>query len=377
LTGLGFTRYNLSRDGSGLPVVKIAIRSRDTSMYESRKKLYAQLEKERQSKVLVYVTGDRRQLETKISSEVLDFFTEHLDNTTAHLKKAYRCKKISLILYSRGGETLAAWSIVNLIRQFTEYLEVIVPSKAHSAGTLICLGANSIVMTKQATLGPIDPSVNTPLNPQIAGAPPNARFPVSVEDLNGYVEFCRATVKRQTDMKVFLAALSEKVHPLVLGNAYRARSQIRMLAKKLLTHQQLEPAKAESLLKFLCGESGSHDYTINRKEAREELGLPVEEPSEGLYKLISSIYNDIASELELTSPFDPNSLLGADNSKNYTFTRALIESIAGGSDVFLSEGILTKTKIPAGMPGLPGMPGMVQEGIQDARSFEGWRHKDG
>jgi hypothetical protein len=345
-------------------------------MYGSRKTLYAELEKERQSKVLAIVTGDRRQLETKISSEVLDFLTGHLDSTTEHLKTAYKCKKISLVLYTRGGETLSAWSIVNLIRQFTEYLEVIVPSKAHSAGTLICLGANSIVMTKQATLGPIDPSVATLLNPQIAGHPPNARFPVSVEDLNGYVEFCRAIVKRQTDMKIFLAALSEKVHPLVLGNAYRARGQIRMLAKKLLTYTRLEKTKAESLLKFLCGESGSHDYTINRKEAKEELGLPVEEPNESLYKLISGIYKDIASELELTSPYDPNSFLGAANTKNYTFPRALIESIAGGSDVFVSEGILTRTKIPV-MPGMPGMPAMVQEGIQDTRSFEGWRHNNG
>jgi hypothetical protein len=352
-------------------------------MYGSRKTLYAELEKVRESKVLVYVTGDRRQLETRISSEVLDLFTEHLDSTTEHLKPAYKCKKISLVLYTRGGETLAAYSIVNLIRQFCKYLEVIVPSKAHSAGTLICLGANSIMMTKQATLGPIDPSVNTALNPQIAGAPPGARFPVSVEDLNGYVEFCKSTVKRQADMKVFLAALSEKVHPLVLGNAYRARGQIRMLAKKLLAQQQLEKAKAESLLKFLCGESGSHDYTINRKEAKDELGLSIEEPNESLYKLISSIYDDIAAELELTTPFDPNSYLGAAGTKNYTFPRALIESIAGGSDVFLSEGLLTKTKIQPGMPGMPampgipGMPGIVQELIQDTRSFEGWRHNNG
>ena len=48
---------------------------------------------------------------------------------------------------------------MNLIRNFCKYFEIIVPFNCHSAGTIISLGANRIVMTKQATLGPIDPSV--------------------------------------------------------------------------------------------------------------------------------------------------------------------------------------------------------------------------
>jgi ClpP class serine protease len=143
-------------------------------MYKDRLGLYRHLEKMRKSKVIVYVTGDRRGLETQIHPEILDFFIEHLDLIDG-------VKKISLFLYTRGGSTSASWSIPNLIRQFCESFEVIVPSKAHSGGTLICLGADNIVMTKQAALGPIDPSVNSPLNPQIPGAPPMARASVSVE----------------------------------------------------------------------------------------------------------------------------------------------------------------------------------------------------
>jgi hypothetical protein len=46
-----------------------------TIMYAARKQLYEKLEKLRNSKVLVYFTGDRSQLETKIGSDVIDFFT--------------------------------------------------------------------------------------------------------------------------------------------------------------------------------------------------------------------------------------------------------------------------------------------------------------
>jgi len=332
-------------------------------MYAARKQLYEKLEKLRNSKVLVYFTGDRSQLETKIGSDVIDFFTHHLDLIYGH-------NRVSLYLYTRGGDTLAAWSLVNLIRQFADYLEVIVPSKAHSAGTLMSLGANSIIMTKQATLGPIDPSVNTPLNPQVPGAPPHAKVPVSVEDLNAFVEYCRRTLGPDPDIKELLLSLSEKVHPLVLGNAFRARGQIRMLAKKLLANQNHAEEKLEELLRFLCSESGSHDYTISRREARDELGLPIAKPDDDLYALIKAIYDDIASELELVLPYDPNNLLGTDNMKDYCLPRALLESVAGGSHCFCSEGKLVRTQI---QPKL----GVAQFAIQDNRTFEGWRHTNG
>lgn len=331
-------------------------------MYADRKPLYADLEKSRQSRVLVYVTGDRRQMETQIHPEVMDYFLHHLDTIGDS-------DRISLFLYTRGGETLAAWSLVNMLRQFCKELEVIVPFKAHSAGTLMCLAADKIVMTKQATLGPIDPSVNTPLNPQIVGAPPNARVPVSVEDVNGFVEFAKKTLKDDQGLAAAFQALAANLHPLVLGNAFRARSQIRMLAKKLMGDRFPDEAKAQNILEFLCSESGSHDYTINRREAGEHLGLPVEKPNDELYGLIKKIYDDVAKELDLTVPYDPNVLLGTQGSVNYSVPRSLVESAEGGSHAFISEGKLTKQQVPV-------QPGIIQTAIRDERTFEGWRHKD-
>ncbi len=332
-------------------------------MYADRKPLYKQLEVMRNSKVVVYVTGDRKNMETLINQDVLDYFTQHLD-------LIYRHDRISLYLYTRGGSTSAAWSIVNLIRQFTDYLEVIVPSKAHSAGTLMCLGANLILMTKQATLGPIDPSVSMPLCPQVPGAPPHVTVPVNVEDLNAFAEYCRQTLGTSVSIKELLLSLSDKVHPLVLGRAFRARGQIRMLAKKLMANQEHDEGKLEDLLEFLCSESGSHDYTINRREAREELGLPIEKPNDELYVLIKNIYDDIAEELQLTTPYDPNNLLGTDNEREYSLPRALVESVAGGSHCFVSEGKLTRMQVQP-------KPGVIQMAIRDDRVFEGWRSVNG
>ena len=322
---------------------------------------YRRLEEIRGSRLLVYVTGDRPGLETQIHSEVLDYFTYHLDLIGD-------VEKISLYIYTRGGDTLAAWSIANLIRQFCKSLEVIIPAKCHSAGTLISLAADTIVMTKQATLGPIDPSVHGPLNPGVPGAPPNVRVPVSVEAINGYLEFVREALGNEASIHEIIRQLSRQIHPLVLGDVYRARAQIRMLARKLLGRQIEDTERLDRILEFLCSESGSHDYTINRQEARDDLGLNIEKPNDQLYQVIKSIYDDIATELELTTPFHPALLLGTNQSANYTLRRALIESIKGGTHVFVSEGIFTRQR-------LTNQFGIPQEVIADQRTFEGWRHE--
>ena len=244
-------------------------------MYQQRKVLYGELESNRNSKVLVYVTGDRPGMETKIASEVYDYFVNQLD-------KIGSCPKISLILYTRGGDTLAAWSIINLIYQFTDDLEVLIPSKCHSAGTLMSLGAKRIVMTKQATLGPIDPSIEHPLNPTIPGAPPGARIPVSVEAVEGYIQFLKKELNFTNKITgdEISKLLTENIHPIVIGTVYRTKEQIKMLAARLLTNQIKDKKRTDKIISFLCSDSGSHDYTIHRREARDLLGLNIEKPDD-------------------------------------------------------------------------------------------------
>ena len=76
-------------------------------------------------------------------------------------------------------------------------------------------------------------------------------------------------MKTGTDMAQVLMNLSEKVHPLVLGSIFRSRSQIQTLARELLKTQVKDAAKTKRIIDFLCSESGSHDYTINRQEAKQ------------------------------------------------------------------------------------------------------------
>jgi hypothetical protein len=277
-------------------------------------------------------------------------------------------KKISLILHTNGGQTSAAWRIVNLIRTFCDELEVIIPLKAMSAGTLISLGADRVVMTKQAALGPIDPSLNHPLAPGVPLGPQLQRVPVSVEAVRGYLDAAKEDfqVKDPNILAGILIDLSNKIHPLVLGEIFRSRAQIRFLAGKLIQRQVTDEEKIKSIIDFLCADSGSHDYTINRREAAD-MGLNVEKPSPEFYTTLKKVHASYTEQMKLLEQFSPQTVLGTNPASPYSLIRGLVESTNGGCYGFVSEGTMTKAMVPISPTG-----GM-QEAITDSRTFEGWR----
>jgi len=296
-----------------------------------RKTLLTKIEKARNSRALLYVTGDRQGQETIIHPEVLDHFVDHLDAIGV-------TNRISLILYTRGGDGMAAWSLLNLLRMFCDDLEVIVPVKAHSAGTMMAIGADNIVMTKQATLSPIDPSINHPLAPQIQGAPVGTRASVSVEAINGYLSLARDTLtdEGKAALGPVMLDLARQVHPLVLGDTYRRRQQTQSMAERLLSPQVKNAEDRKKIISFLSSDSGSHDYTLNRREAAA-LKLRITKCPARLYPTLLALYHDFRDEMMLRTPFNasqfpPNAITPFRN------VRAVIESSVGTAVQFVTEG---------------------------------------
>ena len=65
-----------------------------------RKPILERIEAARDSRVLLYVTGDRAGMETQISPEVGDLFVDHLD---AIWDAGPPTKRLTLIMHTRGG----------------------------------------------------------------------------------------------------------------------------------------------------------------------------------------------------------------------------------------------------------------------------------
>lgn len=68
-----------------------------------------------------------------------------------------------------------------------------------------------------------------PITKDIPIPPPYNRFPVSIEAIKGFIELAKDEVgiKDDISMSNIFVKLATEVHPLVLGDVYRARAQIR------------------------------------------------------------------------------------------------------------------------------------------------------
>ena len=155
-------------------------------------------------------------------------------------------------------------------------------------------------------------------------------MPVSVEAVRGYLDAAKDLgVRSEAAVTQLLIDLAGKVHPLVLGEIFRSRVQIRFLAEKLLAGQVTDQRKVKEIIDFLCADSGSHDYTVNRREA-ESLGLKIEKPTQEFYAMSRQIHLSYAEELKLLEPYSPQALLGANQRVNITLVRGLVESTEGG-----------------------------------------------
>jgi len=65
--------------------------------------------------------------------------------------------RLDIVLHTGGGSAETTEAIVSYLRKKFNYIRVIIPQAAMSAGTMLACSADEIVMAKHSSLGPIDP----------------------------------------------------------------------------------------------------------------------------------------------------------------------------------------------------------------------------
>ena len=211
-----------------------------------------------------------------------------------------------------------------MIREYCDTFTVLVPYKAHSAGTMIALGADEIVMSDLSEISPIDPSTANVFNPTDPANPQN-KIPISVEDVIAYFDLAKNKfgIKSDEDLtKIFNKFMESnpQIHPLALGNVNRTHNLIRLLAKRLLKSHK-EPMKEDQIEKIVeafTEKLYSHMYFIGRKEAKEELNVKsIIYADADLSGLMSELYSEYSTEMELQNAiWNPENEIGMNASQN-------------------------------------------------------------
>ena len=196
-------------------------------------------------------------------------------------------KNLTLLLHTPGGVTNAAETLVAYLRSKFTDIEVIIPTYSLSAGTMISLAANRIVMGRQSQLSPIDPQFLMGQRSQSAGAVV-AQFDEAKKEI----------LENAAAAGVWFPIL-QTIGPALLQEARNALGYSeRMVAQWLEMYMFAGKTNAKDLADqaaahFIDAASHkSHGRRIDRDEARKQ-GLTVEdlEASQELQEAVLTFYH--------------------------------------------------------------------------------------
>lgn len=297
----------------------------------------------RGSRVLAYVTGDRRPIRAQISDDAVR-------PLISLLREIGYAERIDLFLYTRGGAIAVPWRLVRQLRQHCETWSVLIPFRANSAGTLIALGADRIVLTNEGELGPIDPTLDIRRMVQAPdGQGTIMQDSVSVEDVMAYVRFVgeQAGLSDQRPLAEALLKLVERVDPVALGTVYRTHAHIRDVARRILASRK-EPPGAETqdrIVESLAEQVYAHGHAIGF-EAATEMGLPVERANDELDPVLWDLLGLYEADLMTGSPVDPASVVSTQDMYTEPAVLAVAESARAAFEFAGDLEVKAKRRLP-------------------------------
>lgn len=336
-----------------------------------RKDIIKKIEELRGSKVVTYVTSDRQgPINARVAMDIIPIIS-------GQLRKIGKQEKIDLVLYSSGGDTMVPWRLVSMIREYCNKFSVIIPYKAHSAATMISLGADEIVMSDMSELSPIDPSTVNVFNPVDPQNPQN-RIPISVEEVMSYFDLAKNKFGIKSDeelTKIFnkFVESNPSIHPLALGNVNRTHNLIKILAKRLLKshNEQMKEDEVEKIIEFLTEKLYSHQYYIGRKEAKEDLGIKsIVFADKDLSDSMTEFYEEYEKEMSMRTVWNPE--MEFSKGQNQEYKVAFVESAEMSNYFEVSmEFKKVQQSVPQQTPA--GIINIPQEQIAMRMIGQGWR----
>lgn len=197
---------------------------------------------------------------------------------------------VDLLLHTAGGDIDAAEKLITMVRKRvgTGQLRVVVPDFAKSAGTMMALGADSIVMSDSSELGAIDPQI-------IRGDANGNRALHSVKHyLDAYEEHTETLRKNPNDVaaQVMLSKLSPDTVRLFQATVDRARKFAEdQLRQGMMKNGGLFTKAVSTLLDNK--EFQTHGQPISWEDAQDpKIGLTVEylKPNDELWLKLWQLY---------------------------------------------------------------------------------------
>jgi hypothetical protein len=213
-------------------------------------------------------------------------------------------KNLILILVTEGGSSDSAFRIMRAFQGRYDRITAVVSGWCKSAGTLMCIGANSLQIGDLGEMGPLDVQIvkADEMDEEKSGLAADAAFEkLQQEAFKLFCEFVRdigqmeyritlktaAEISRHVTVGL-MSPIFEKLDPVTIGEDYRSNrlalayaERLNVKAKNLVRRQDFD-----ALEQMLSGYQ-SHGFVIDRTEA------------ENLFRIAKPICAELTSVIEL------------------------------------------------------------------------------
>ena len=189
-------------------------------------------------------------------------------------------KNAYLILATYGGDADAAYRIARALRHNYRELYILIPRQCKSAGTLLVIGATSLIISDRGELGPLDVQISKPDEIFERGSgldimqALNVMQQQAMDTFGSYLLDIKLnigiTVRTAAEIASKLAVglfapIYAQIDPLKLGEVQRAITIAYEYGERLNNYDQ---NLKQDALKKLVTSYPSHGFVIDRKEAR-------------------------------------------------------------------------------------------------------------
>jgi ClpP class serine protease len=232
---------------------------------ETRRKLFIDLEKELGRPVITFFT-----------SFYAPVMIEDADAAMIEglLQKIDLSKGLALLINSPGGIGISAERILNICKSYSgtgEFI-TIVPGKAKSAATMICMGASKIYMSKTSELGPIDPQIQIQKD--------NKKMNIALCNLvQSYKDLFDQAVKAKGNLQPYLQQLANydarEIKEFEAAIELSEDVAIRALQSGMMKGTSKDDIKKKIKIFLTPEETKSHGRSIFHEEAKK-CGLTIE-----------------------------------------------------------------------------------------------------
>ena len=241
----------------------------------NRQSLIREIEEVTQRRLLVYFANIRHPASGVDATDVAPF--QDL------LSDCNKGDEIDLLLQTSGGDIDSAEKMVSMLRNRANGFRLIVTERAKSAGTLMAMAADEIVMSATSELGPIDPQITLTQPDGRMIQRPAQSFLDGLEDI-------KEQIQKEGGVNPAYYPLLSQLDPALLDLCKKELRHSREFAEKWLKKYMLknDESKAETIAKKLADvkQYSSHGIMIDHEEA-VNLGLKIQyyESDDNLWQL--------------------------------------------------------------------------------------------